>query len=327
MHLSFGALVKGSNDYIYPAKAEKKIKYICPHCEKDVLVRKGNIRIHHFAHCKSDSPCEYYNNPGESEIHKEAKLLLKTILNEKRKLNIQRKCVKCDDLKEVLTDFNLYTTTSNVILEFPFIFNNSQKKADVALLNDERINVIFEICYKNKTCEENRPEPWIEFKAAEFINLVNQQEKNDILNLICIRHYKCGNCILNEEYEKKKREEELEKLRKKREEQIARERKELENKLKDLEAWNLQQEEIALKREKEMIEEAKKKWELHQKNIYINDKMYCKCGLKRLNICKCSECKFFFNKDYKLYKCMRCGNWKDKCLNDEQQDKIKDVDV
>jgi hypothetical protein len=314
MHLSFGALIKESNDYIYPAKAEKKIKYSCPECKKDVLVRKGNKRIHHFAHYKSNSPCEYYNNPGESAIHKEAKLLLKTILNERRKLNIQRYCVKCNDSINVLTDCDLYTNVSNAIIEYSFLFNNSQKKADVALLNDKEIKIIFEICYRNKTYEENRPEPWVEFKAEELINTINKEEQTNTLNLICIRSYKCGNCILNEKYEQKLRAEEFERLRKKKEEQLIQEKKEEEER-------KIREEEIKKKRELEAKKEEErrlKEWELYIRKIDLEEKMFCKCGLKRLNICKCFNSKYIYNRDYKLNKCLKCGNWEDKCLNTNQ---------
>jgi hypothetical protein len=324
MHLSFGALVKGSNDYIYPAKAKKKIKYSCPECKKDVLVRKGDKRIHHFAHYKSDSPCEYYNNPGESAIHKEAKLLLKTILNEKRIFTVKRYCRKCDDSINVFIDSNLYINSPSAIIEYPFLYDNSHKKADVALLNDNELKIIFEICYRNKTSEENRPEPWIELKAEELINTINKEEQTDILNLICIRYFKCGNCILNEKYEEKLRTEEFERERKKREEQLVREKEEEERRLKE----ENEKRKASELRQMDQENRRKKEWEEYIRKINLEEKVFCKCGLKRLNICKCKESKFFYNKDYKLFKCLHCRNWKDKCLNTNHQDILsKHVDV
>ena len=183
-----------------------------------------------------------------------------------------------------------------------------------------KLKIIFEICYRNKTSEENRPEPWIELKAEELINTINKEEQTNILNLKCIRYFKCGNCILNEKYEEKLRTEEFERMRRKREERLALDKQEEENKLKELELRLQKEIEINLRHEREEEEKLKKKWELYQKNIELNEKVFCKCGLKRLNICKCKESKFFYNKDYKLYKCSYCGNWKDKCLNTIQQD-------
>jgi predicted RNA-binding Zn-ribbon protein involved in translation (DUF1610 family) len=52
-----GAFIKNTTKYVYPAVANKSEKYVCPDCNKDLILRKGQIRINHFAHYKSDSPC------------------------------------------------------------------------------------------------------------------------------------------------------------------------------------------------------------------------------------------------------------------------------
>ncbi|MCX6354437.1 MAG: competence protein CoiA family protein [Candidatus Aureabacteria bacterium] len=44
--------------------------YSCPSCGKEVLPRKGSVRIHHFAHI-AESACQYYS--GEGELHREMK--------------------------------------------------------------------------------------------------------------------------------------------------------------------------------------------------------------------------------------------------------------
>ena len=40
-----GAYIKGTNEYIYPKIATKTTKYECPCCHKDLMIKKGSIRI------------------------------------------------------------------------------------------------------------------------------------------------------------------------------------------------------------------------------------------------------------------------------------------
>ena len=75
-----GAIELGTNKYTLPFFATKDKEYKCVDCGKKVLLRKGNIRAHHFAHY-SESNCSYYDHPNESQIHKDAKLLLQKLLN------------------------------------------------------------------------------------------------------------------------------------------------------------------------------------------------------------------------------------------------------
>ena len=78
--LSLGAINKLSGEYVYPKIANKKDEYICPECNKDLILCQGEIRVHHFRH-KVDSvnPCNHYSNPTETQIHKDAKILLKNL--------------------------------------------------------------------------------------------------------------------------------------------------------------------------------------------------------------------------------------------------------
>ena len=82
-----GAFKKGTTDYVYPAIASKSEQYVCPDCSKDLILKKGQKNAHHFAHYKSTNPCTYYDKPSESQIHKDAKLLLKNLLDNKKQLN------------------------------------------------------------------------------------------------------------------------------------------------------------------------------------------------------------------------------------------------
>jgi hypothetical protein len=46
--LSLGAINKVTGEYVYPKIANKKDQYICPECNKDLILCQGKIRLHHF---------------------------------------------------------------------------------------------------------------------------------------------------------------------------------------------------------------------------------------------------------------------------------------
>lgn len=197
-----GAINKSTNKYEYPKIAEKINKYSCPDCDKDVILRKGQIRVHHFAHYKSDNPCTYYEHPGESQIHKDAKMALKTILEAGKNIEFLRVCSGCNinDIKNIYKQ-NRY----NIQLEYPFIFNDSKKIADIACLEGDSIKYIFEICYRHKTCANARPEPWFEINAEKLLHDINNQEiSENLIKLECIRYDKCASCIYRENVEAEK---------------------------------------------------------------------------------------------------------------------------
>lgn len=77
-----------------PVNANKGINYFCPNCYKPVILKKGDIRVPHFAH-KPNNTCNQ-----ETVIHKTAKLIIKKIIDEwksgkKDPPIIKRKCQIC----------------------------------------------------------------------------------------------------------------------------------------------------------------------------------------------------------------------------------------
>ena len=189
-HIPLGAIDKITGDYVFPRIATKKSNYVCPECKKDLILCQGNIRTHHFRHKHDDNPCEHYNNPGESEIHKDAKQLLKTLLERKIPISFIRKCDSCEYKDEF--DIPEIDETSEILLEHRFDFNGP-KIADVAYIDNNDIICIFEICYKHQTRDENRPEPWFEIDALSLITDAN--EKTTELKIECIRSMKCQKCV------------------------------------------------------------------------------------------------------------------------------------
>lgn len=359
-HFSMGAINKTTNNYEYPKIANKINKYKCPFCEKDVIFRNGKIKQPHFAHCKSNTPCSYYEKPNETQIHKDAKLLMKTLLDNKTTLNFYRTCNYCNEENDSVKSFfarcnkevKLFThkindyDDSQAHIEYKFTYNESRKSADVALTQKNELKYIFEICYKNKTKEENRPEPWFEIKAETLINETNSGKniKDDEIKIECIREYKCDICKKKEEYEKESQIIFLENLKKREQEKRIREyereqekyellsmgkedqrtiekillmkRIEEEERIKRIEEEReykrkkieeeLEFERNKRKKEKEIMEKEKE----NLRNFIEQDK---RCGGCNLNYCKCNNPKFVLNQ-YKKLLCTACIKYKCICV-------------
>lgn len=101
------------NNFGYLAwDAEKKNKpYFCPNCHKEVILRQGEIKAHHFAH-KPPIDCIY--GTGESEIHYRIKKQLYEYLKS------QSNCEKCDierNLETVRPDISLYINKIAIEIE------------------------------------------------------------------------------------------------------------------------------------------------------------------------------------------------------------------
>ena len=192
--MNLGAINKNTLHYILPNKAIKSHEYKCPDCDKDLILCKGKIKRAYFRH-KVDKIdlCGYYTNPTESQIHKDAKLRLKELIKIKN-LKINRYCHNCKNTKRYnIPDF---CDKSNICIEHKFEYNESIKFADVAYLKDDEMIQIYEIYYKHKTKENDRPEPWFEFNAKDIIEKSNQED--DDLEIKCNREKNCDECIYME---------------------------------------------------------------------------------------------------------------------------------
>ena len=189
-----GAYIKGTTNYVYPGIANKSEKYICPDCSKDLILRKGKIRVHHFAHAKSDNPCSYYDKPSEGQIHKDAKMLLKTVLESGKQLTIFWHCTS-EECPEESDEYEIpiVSDTSSIRLEYRFN-HNGLKIADVAYIDNNEIVCLFEILNTHKTASDARPEPWFEIDARKLINAVNNNE--EYITVQCMRDKSCKLCKL-----------------------------------------------------------------------------------------------------------------------------------
>ena len=338
-----GAINKTTGLYQHPRTATKVNKYSCPDCKKDVILKKGEIKVHHFAHYASENPCRYYNNPGESEIHKDAKLLLKSLLEKQKKICFTRKCITCNN--NHICNINEYSENVKIINEYRFDYNNSNKSADIAFLDNNNLKYIFEICYKHKTLNENRPEPWYEINAEDLQKNMDINNNNEIINIVCIRNIKCNDCLFREKYEKEQREikekrekeqreikekyekEKLECERKEREEKIRIrvERKKIENETEKERKKKLEQrkEKLSLER-KECLDKIKMEYSIEQEVIKLKEQEKIDFMNSFTNEDKDKAYKIqkdnldsLRNKIYSIHKCNRCKLRKCKICSEE----------
>jgi hypothetical protein len=297
-----GAINKKTNTYEYPFIAEKKNNYKCPDCNRDVIFKKGKIKRPHFSHYKSENPCKYYDRPNESQIHKDAKLKFKKILDNKNEIIFRRRCLECMFDPITIFEFKIFNADYNNCFsceEKRFTYNNSKKSADVALVNNNNeIKYIFEICHTNKTKEENRPEPWFEIKAESLLN------SNDDYNFECIRNYKCEMCLLYNKYQEKTKK--IQDIKRRKEHELFLKKREAE-KIKQEKEYN----EFLKKREAERL-----KKEFEEKRLQkIYDDAFSKdiiCKSCKINYCKCRTSAFIKNK-FNQIECTNCKKLKCKC--------------
>ena len=178
-----------TRQYTSPTKASKKERYVCPDCDKEVRPIQGLIKMHHFRH-KTDTlqPCHYYDRPSESQLHKNGKELLKTMLEKKIKIEFARACLSCD--REEVYEIPEMTESSSLAKEYRFEFNGGKRIADLAYLDDNKLFCIFEIYATHKTAEDDRPEPWFEIDAKQLI----QTAEVGCAPIPCIRRELCDGC-------------------------------------------------------------------------------------------------------------------------------------
>ena len=190
--IPLGAINRKTREYVYPKVANKNDEYICPDCNNELILCKGEIRIPHFRH-KVDNinPCHHYSNPTESQIHKDAKILLQNLLQRKIPTSFIRECCSCKKMEEF--EIPEMTESSTVKLEYRFQYNRSLQIADIAYLDNGEIVTLFEIWYTHKTRSEKRPEPWFEIDAEKLIRLANDDSLTS-LQIPCIRCEKCEEC-------------------------------------------------------------------------------------------------------------------------------------
>ena len=151
-HFTSGAINKATLEYVFPSIASKDHKYSCPHCKNDVTLRKGKVRVHHFAHKKEVSSCTYYSKPTRNHLIYDLKMAMHTIYN-KRKQPIWfiNKCINRNCGTETISALSLNSMTCPVLRidksSNYIIFENSRLQS--------REEIIKEVEYKYENSIES----------------------------------------------------------------------------------------------------------------------------------------------------------------------------
>ena len=200
MKHSLSAINTITGQHIFPKRANKVDHYICFDCHEDVIFCHGAIKEPYFRHYSDTSCCNRYNHPGQSQIHKDAKIFMKDILQSGLHISVIRQCSSCNTEREI--EIPSITETSTIELEYSFEYDGI-KIADIAHIDTNRIKCIFEIYYTHKTMDENRPNPWFEIQASELLSIANSQEqvlsKLIPIQIHCIRKEYCKPCFVKKE--------------------------------------------------------------------------------------------------------------------------------
>jgi hypothetical protein len=193
--ISLGAITKMTDEYVYPKIANKHDHYVCPDCNQDLILVRGSKIRDHFRHkTNKANPCKYYDAPNESQIHKDAKMLMKTLLENGTTLQFMRTCPSCKKRYEI--PLPKIKPESTIALEHRFDHECSTRIADVAhICNADEIEAIYEICHTHHTSKEDRPEPWVEIDAKSLLTSVNTTT-NRAFVVSCIRREDCVNCAI-----------------------------------------------------------------------------------------------------------------------------------
>jgi predicted RNA-binding Zn-ribbon protein involved in translation (DUF1610 family) len=128
---------------IHIKNAVTGVDYYCPECKEKFILKKGNIRQHHFSHNNSSSNC---TGTGEGYLHKAFKKmllqLLKNNMSNKLPMIIYWKCNICN--------MNHNGDILNGIIDVKEEYNLVECRPDIVLVNNKnKVNIIIEIVDKH----------------------------------------------------------------------------------------------------------------------------------------------------------------------------------
>jgi len=177
--------VAETGELVSPEQANKTRSHFCPECNSNLILRRGTVRVPHFAHPKTG------NCTNESVTHKIAKMLLAQAINQWKKgfgdtPMIGRMCVSCgcsilQPLPNKITHTeSAYTTDTGF-------------RVDVAIMENEEPIAALEVKFTHAVGDQkmqNLGIPIIELNADEII------ENNLIWHPILetLREAKCKPC-------------------------------------------------------------------------------------------------------------------------------------
>lgn len=178
----------------------------CLDCGEELIVRKGEIKVHHFSHkTKCSNPViSTHLGSGETREHIDAKYKIVERFNNSTNIQIsKRTCHRCYKI-ETLHDLTKYKQNGYLAcIEYGYSDKNMvRRSADVAITdNSGNIHMIIEILNTHATPEANRAGyNWIELNANSVINNTDD-------HFCCVRDCRdtCSGCVLEIEDEHKRR--------------------------------------------------------------------------------------------------------------------------
>jgi len=195
-HLRPGAYLQGTTTPIKAADALKrdengvKHKWVCPFCNEAAVLCKGDIKDHYFRH-PPESTCYFFKRGGHmSHQHLGAQKIMKNLLESDRPITFLRDCEKCGHSIRAF-ELNARTPTMCSRMEEPFLIHGKRYSADVALLENDAIQLLVEVYWAHKTCRPDHAYPWVEIRAEDILEITSDGP----LVFECIRSQTCQTCI------------------------------------------------------------------------------------------------------------------------------------
>lgn len=143
-----------------PETAPKGNRYFCPGCGEEVILRRGEVKVAHFAH-KAETNCTQ-----ESILHKTAKKqIIEAISDNRNSVRIQRHCAICgsEHYQPIPTD--IVSAVPERRLDSGFI-------ADVSLIDQSKIRAAIEVHVTHFVDERKEAEigvPFIEVEGSDIV--------------------------------------------------------------------------------------------------------------------------------------------------------------
>jgi len=207
-----------------------RVEYSCIECGEKLILKKGKIKKHHFAHEAQDKVCSYYSKnladldertkiDHNERIHQRAIQDLKKMLEDNYKINPIRHCSAKNNCKNYTTDVvNLEHNHTHTVYktEEPIMHDGKVRKLDLVRIDEGEIKYIFEIYDCHRTTEDSRPNDynWFEILADDVIEIrtkIDRMEYDITEGIVidCQREiFKCRECFEAEKQLLQKRERE-----------------------------------------------------------------------------------------------------------------------
>lgn len=237
---------------------------------------------------------------------------MKSLLDKRQSICIEKYCKSCNTREFYPIEYGI---NNHAVIEHRFIHNESNKSADVALICESgEIEYIFEICYRHKTAEEDRPEPWVEIDAESFIADVNTGsivDEQGGINIQCIRNHTCELCKNHiEKIKEEKRQMTILRIKEEQRRNLEKVRLRQIHEEKEAERIRLQQIQLdkeAKERHIEIMEQMQLNCEL------LKMKKECKCNIAIENLYHCDAPNYEIVKLSNNLFCTNCNKWKCRC--------------